>query len=117
MSSRDYCDYVMNDLMADIDGLTSRPMFGGYGLYRGGTIFAIIIDDELFFKVDDSNRSDYELLGSTPFTYNNKNGKEYAMNYWRVPSEFLDNHDLLVDAIERSVAISRAKKTPKKKSR
>ena len=35
-------------------------MFGGVGIYAGDLFFALIDDDTLYFKVDDSNRSDFE---------------------------------------------------------
>jgi len=110
----DYAKYVMGDLLLPVPEVTVRKMFGGYGLYQTGIIFGMIIEDELYFKVDQTNQADYELLGSEPFTYH-KNSKPYKMGYWKVPSEFLDNQELLIDAIERSVAISRSKAKPNKK--
>ena len=40
-------EFVMNELFADIDGITSRPMFGGFGIYKDGVIFALIGDERL----------------------------------------------------------------------
>jgi len=34
-------------------------MFGGVGIYCGDLFFGLIDDDTLYFKVDDSNRSDF----------------------------------------------------------
>ena len=48
-------EYVMRDFLGDISGITSRAMFGGWGVYKDGTIFGIIFDGELYFKVDKSN--------------------------------------------------------------
>jgi len=42
-------------------------MFGGVGIYAGQLFFALIADDTLYFKVDDSNRSDFERLAMRPF--------------------------------------------------
>ena len=55
------------DQLARLPQLRSKLMFGGVGLYSGESFFGIIAADELFFKVDDSNRTVYEIAGSEPF--------------------------------------------------
>ena len=69
MKNSEFRDYVIYDLFADISGISSRAMFGGFGLYKDGAIFGIIVEGELYFKVGESNRGDYEELNSRPFTY------------------------------------------------
>jgi len=39
-------------------------MCSGIGLYAEEVFFGIVAADTLFFKVDDSNRRDYEAAGS-----------------------------------------------------
>ena len=39
-------EYVIGDVLGHISGITSRKMFGGYGIYLDGVIFAIITDDD-----------------------------------------------------------------------
>ena len=55
-------DHVVRDLFVHIPDITSRAMFGGWGLYQDGVIFGIIADGELYFKVDDTNRAGFERL-------------------------------------------------------
>jgi len=76
MKSNEFVEYITEDLLAELKGVTSRAMFGGYGIYKDGIIFGIIVDDELYFKVDDTNREEYEKMGSSPFVYRTKEGKE-----------------------------------------
>lgn len=90
--------------MVDVAGITCRPMFGGYCLYKDGVAFGMIANDTLYFKVGDSNHSDYEKLGSSPFTYSNR-GKVYAMSYWEVPQEVMDNPDMLKKWILKSQGV------------
>ncbi len=40
------------DMLSRFGDIKLRRMFGGYGIYSGKLIFAIIINDELYFKVD-----------------------------------------------------------------
>ena len=58
--------YVVEQL-EPVGAITSKRMFGGVGLYAGDLFFALIDDDTLYFKVDDSNRGDFERAGSGPF--------------------------------------------------
>lgn len=94
----------MKDVFAGIEGITSRRMFSGYGIYRYGKIFAFIIDDTLYFKVGENNRSEYEKAGSKQFTYTHKSGKRVLMPYWEVPSDVMEDTQRLQDWIEASCA-------------
>lgn len=108
---RSFHDYVVYDLLGDISGIASRAMFGGWAIYRDGFVFGLILSGELYFKVDDDNRSEYEQMGgSHPFVYAKKAGEPITMSYWLVPEEILEDKERLHRLIERSVGISRGKK-------
>jgi DNA transformation protein len=68
-------------------------MFGGYGVYCDGTMFALVADDVLYLKVDEENRGEFERAGAAPFIYDAK-GKRTAMPYFRAPDEALESRDL-----------------------
>jgi DNA transformation protein len=105
-----FVDHVVHELLAGIDGITSRAMFGGHGVYKGGIIFAIIVNDELYFKVDGSNKGEYKARGSHPFVYSQGGHAATTMSYWLVPDEVLDDPDLLASWVDVSVGISKANK-------
>ena len=115
--SKEYRAYV-EELLQPVGKVTTRGMFGGVGIFYRGLMFALISDDELYFKVDDRNRGDYEAMAAGPFTYEAKGGKRAVMSYYRVPDEIADNEDDVLDWARRSVdAALRAEsaKAPKKK--
>ncbi|MES2859034.1 MAG: TfoX/Sxy family protein [Pseudomonadota bacterium] len=87
--SRAYLDHL-HDLFSAFAPVTTRAMFGGHGVYRDGTILAIVIDDILYLKVDAVTRDEFEAAGSAPFVYEAK-GKAVPMSYWSVPDEALDS--------------------------
>lgn len=95
MSDASFKDYVVDQLSA-FGGVSARAMFGGFGVYKAGLMFGLIAMDELYFKVDDGNRADYEARKSQPFVYDGKN-KPISMSYWRVPGDVLENPDDLKD--------------------
>ena len=51
-----FLEYVMDQFEADC-GVTSKKMFGEYGLFSGGKMFAMICDDRLFVKPTDGGRA------------------------------------------------------------
>jgi len=73
-------------------------------------IFAIIIEDRLYFKADTKSRGDFLDLGLRPFTYES-NGKAVSMSYFEAPSEVYDDPEaMLVWARKAIEAAVRARK-------
>ena len=93
--NKEFHDYIVYDAFKDIPGITSRPMFSGWGIYKDGKIFSLIIGGELYFKVSDKNRSEFEKSDSHPFVYPRK-GKSITMSYWTLPDEILENKEILL---------------------
>lgn len=93
--------------------VTSRRMFGGVGVYADGLFFALMDGDALYFKVDDSNRGDFEAAGSAPFRPYGDDGP--PMHYWRVPEEMLESPDELRAWVEKAVAVALAARQKKTK--
>jgi DNA transformation protein len=85
----EFVDYVM-ELMAGWATLSARKMFGGYGLYCEGLMFALIVEDELFFKTDKVNVAQFERAGSRPFVYQSKD-RTVQLSYWSAPEACLDS--------------------------
>lgn len=102
--SNDFVAYVGEQLEL-LGRVTSRRMFGGVGLYADGLFFALIADDTLYFKVDDSNRADYLERGCKPFQpFADK--PELSMSYYDVPADLLDDAEELSRWARKSVAIA-----------
>ena len=84
----EFRDFVL-DQLARLPQLWSKAMFGGVGLYSGECFFGIVAADELFFKVDHTNRAAYEAAGSEPFRP--VVARPVSMSYWRVPIDVLED--------------------------
>jgi len=87
-------------------------MFGGIGLYTGGVFFALIDDDSLYFKVDETTRAEFEGVGSRPFRPYGEDS--YSMQYYEVPADVLESPVLLTHWAGKAVAVAR-KATAKRK--
>jgi DNA transformation protein len=85
----EFVDYVV-ELMSGWAPVSVRKMFGGYGLYREGLMFALIVEDELFLKTDADNLARLERAGSHPFVYQNQN-RAVQLSYWSAPPASLDS--------------------------
>src|SRR5207344_2622802 len=82
-ASANFATYAA-ELLGAAGRVTALRMFGGYGLYCDGVMFALIADDVLYLKTDDVNRPELERAGSAPFTYE-ANGRRTIIAYWRAP--------------------------------
>ena len=107
----EFHDYVIQDVLGHLDGITSKNMFGGHAIYRDGVVFALVAFDELYFKVGDRNRADYESTESHPFVYDGfKKKKKVTMPYWLLPLEIMENPSEIEEWVEKSLAVNKEKK-------
>jgi DNA transformation protein len=109
-----FAEFVVEQL----DGcgpIVTRRMFGGMGIYAGDVFFAIIADDVLYLKADDTTRGDFERAGCRPFRpYGAERG---SMQYYEVPVSVLENADELTKWGKRAIWVAIAAKTVKKPQR
>jgi DNA transformation protein and related proteins len=96
------------DLLRGWSLVDARRMFSGYGLFRDGLMFGIVIRDVLHFKTDDDNRGAYEAAGMAPFQYR-RGEKRVALGYHAVPAEALDDADTLVTWADKAYAAAMRK--------
>lgn len=69
-ATEDFHDYLLYDVFGHVRGITSKKMFGGYGFYLDGHIFAIVInEDTVCFKGNEDLRKRYEETGGKQFIY------------------------------------------------
>jgi DNA transformation protein and related proteins len=99
--SKEYLAYVLEQL-SGMGQLTCRRMFGGAGIYSGQLFFALVFRDQLYFKVDDGSRAEFEELGMEPFRpYAGK--PRLSMTYYAVPVEVLEDSEELAAWGRRAV--------------
>lgn len=85
----------LHTVFAEFGPITSKRMFGGYGIYHDGLMFALVADDELYLKVDKLSINDFEEHHLPAFEYD-KNGKTVKMSYHRAPEEIYDDPDAAI---------------------
>ena len=107
--SDEFVEYVLEQL-SSWGEVSVRRMFGGAGLYRGGTMFAVIADDVAYLKVDDSNRDDFVRAGSAPFEPYPDKIKTTIRTYYEIPADVLEDPSELAKWAERSWLVAQKRK-------
>lgn len=111
--------YLLEQL-GQVQPVTSRPMFGGLCFFAGGRAFALVAQDTLYFKVDDSNRPDFVAAGMGPFMP--FGDPDRPMQYYELPEEVLEDPELLAPWMTKAIAVAmkakpKAKQGPKAKAK
>ena len=73
--------------------VAARRMFGGYGVYHDGLMFALVADDVLYLKADEKSVSRFKELGLAAFEYE-KAGKTMKMSYYLAPEGIFDDPEM-----------------------
>lgn len=106
--------FVLEQLARSTTNVRDRAMFGGVGIYSGELFFALIDEDTVYFKVDDTNRPDFEARGMGPFRPAGPDGE--VMQYYAVPEELLEDPEALRLWVDRALAVARRKKGRRSRS-
>ncbi len=102
-SSSEFVDFVMEQL-APLGGIDSGRFFGGLGLKAHATQFAMIMDNALYFVVDDTTRPRYQRMGSNCFAYDTRQRRVEVKRYFTVPADVLEDQQQLLALARESIA-------------
>ncbi len=94
--------------------IVTRRMFGGVGVYAGDLFFALLSEDVLYLKVDESNRGDFEAAGMGPFMPYGDGGE--IMQYYEVPLAVLEDANELAQWARKALAVAEAKRAAPRKA-
>lgn len=112
-----FADFVLEQ-MTDIPDVAKRALFGGFGIYRGGLMFALIANEQLYFKVDEILAQEFIAMGLPPFVYSGKNGST-ALKYHLAPEAVFEEAEQMArwsdKAYQCAVRAAVEKALPKKR--
>ena len=82
-----------------VDGLTSKKMFGGHGIFHDGKMFGIIDSKGVaFFKADETTKKEYTSRGGVQHS---------RMPYYSIPDEILRDADELRKWAKTAISLSK----------
>ena len=122
MAADSFHDFV-RELFAGLGQVTIKRMFGGAGAYAGGLMFALLAEDAIYIKTDETLREALRGEGCGPFVWTPQSGprtgEKVEMSYWRLPDAALDDPDLAAEWGRKALAAAKAKAKakPAKKKR
>ncbi|MBP6888830.1 MAG: TfoX/Sxy family protein [Candidatus Pacebacteria bacterium] len=105
MKTTPFLEYVLYDLFGEGEPVTWRAMMGAYMLYCEGKPFAIVEDDELYFKGSKETKDWYLKRRSRQFTYEKK-GENAYLYYFFVPEEVYEDRELFKEWVEVACALN-----------
>ena len=100
--SPEFSEYL-HDLFGPLGPIRTQRMFGGAGIWLGGAMFAIVVDDTLYMKADAELARAYADAGSAPFSYATRDGARTLTGFMRLPDSALDDADEALDWARRSL--------------
>ena len=87
----EYIDFL-KEQFASFGAIEARRMFGGWGIYHRGLMFALVIADTLYLKADAKLAPRFQALGLEPFQYPRR-GRLVALSFYQAPEEIYDDPD------------------------
>lgn len=105
MKTTPFLEYVLYDLFGESEPITWRHTMGAYMLYYEGKPFAIVENDELYFKGSKETKGWYLERGGKQFTYKKK-GEDVYLYYFSVPEDVCEDRDIFAEWKETALAVS-----------
>jgi DNA transformation protein and related proteins len=107
-----------DDLFHHFGRISVRRMFGGEGIFVGDLMIGIVVDEQIYLKVGDSNRADFEAEGASPFTYTRgKERQATSLSYFTVPERLLDDPEEFATWARKAHGVALAARAAKAKKR
>jgi len=114
--AREFATHIV-DLLEPFGPCEARRMFGGFGIFHQGLMFALIADGSLYLKADDANRARFLTEDREQFSYY-KQDRQYRLSYYAAPEAFFEDPEACLewarsafDAALRNPANKRKNKT------
>ena len=93
--------------LSTLGDVSSRKMFGGYGVFESGVMFALVTSAGVpHLKVNDTNLAPFENAGAEKFG---------RMPYYEIPAKVLNNTSTLRKWARVSIALSQSDVRPPKR--
>ena len=109
----DYVEYL-KEVFSEFGPVQPSRMFGGYGIFCKGLMFALVADDTLYLKADETIAQHFTERELEQFSYE-KQGKAFKMSYYMAPEDIFDDPEEAKIWAERSYAAAGCSNKPKKK--
>jgi DNA transformation protein len=104
----------IRELFSSFRPVTIRRMFSGAGLFVDGVMFALVVDQTIYLKVDEANEPDFLREDLPPFGYTTSKGRRALTSYRRMPDRLYDDPDELAQWAGKALQAARRKAAPRR---
>ena len=113
MPDASFKDFILDQLRG-LDGVRSRAMFGGYGLYCGVVFFGILYAGRCYLKTDERSRAAFTSAGMHAFQ---PSATQTLGTYFEVPADVLEDAEEFTHWAQRAVACGKAGRRTRSRKR
>lgn len=121
MKTTPFLEYIVYDIFGEGEPITFRAMMGAHILYYEGKAFAIVENEELYFKGSKELCEWYIARGSKQFrvsrprglAVNKSEGKEAHLYYFLVPSEIYEDKNSRDEWLDTALSVAKLPKGKK----
>jgi TfoX/Sxy family transcriptional regulator of competence genes len=101
------------------EDITGKSMFGGFGFWEHGDVFALLSSQGvLYFKTDETTVARYRKARASQFMpVMSRSDEAIPMPYWSVPKAVLRDDDRLHEWVVEAIAVGHATAAPKRPKR
>ena len=97
------------------DNVKSRSMFGGFGIFAGETMFALVVNDKLHLRANAKNEQEFKKAGLQPYIYK-KRGFPVVTKHYAIPEEWWNEAGKIIEQATRSLDAAKVDKETKEKA-
>lgn len=108
----EFVEFVLEQ-MASAGQVRARRMFGGYGIYLAEHFVAIVLNEKLFLKADESTQPEFETRGLEQLVFRTKT-KQIPARYFEAPPEVFDDPEEMARWLQLARTVSARSKLGKK---
>ena len=82
----------LHEVFERMGRIEARRMFGGYGIYHDGRMFALVVRDTLYLKADAHTLAEFDKRKLPAFAYERR-GQLTETSYRQAPEEIFEDRE------------------------
>lgn len=93
-------------LLDHLGNVRSRSMFGGFGIFAGETMFALVVNNKLHLRANAKTKEEFKQAGLKPYIYEKRGfpvrTKHYAIldEWWEEPEKIIEQAKYSLEAAQ-----------------
>lgn len=103
------------NLLGNLGDIKSRSMFGGFGIFSGNTMFALIVNNKLHLRANQKTEQEFKQAGLQPYIYK-KRGFPVTTKHYAIPEIWWSDPQKIIDQAKYSLKAALEDKSNKEKS-